>query len=175
MATLRFRNALQNHIVIDLLCIIMQPRRGDRSERLLRRAGDDGGQQVAWCGPQGGQSVARWCGSSAEGVWLGQRTDRAVWGRAEQLQQRGRWHSLVRPPSHLPHTRPRHIRVDQSCFCCAARSKRSDPVTPSHMETIEWGRSQSCLNAELQQRSAPADFLTAASTLILKDVLDRKI
>ena len=140
----------------------MQPRRGRRSERLWRGAGDDAGQQVAQCGPGRGQSVARWCGSSAEGVWAGRRTGRAVSGRAEQLRQRGRRHSLVRPPVHPSHMRPRHICVDQSCFCCAARSERLDPATGSHMETIERGRSHSCLNAELQQRSGVPDFLTAA-------------
>ena len=149
------------HIVIGHLCIRWRPRRGRPSERLWRGAGDDAGQHVAWCGPGRGQSVAHWCGSSVEGVWLGRRTGRAVWGRVEQLRRRGRRHSLVRPPVHPSHMRPRHICVDPSCFCCAARSKRSDPVTPSHMETIEGGRSQSCLNAELQQRSAGALFLTA--------------
>eukprot|EP01043_Picozoa_sp_COSAG02_P037058 COSAG02_NODE_2756_length_8084_cov_3.879649_2_plen_93_part_00 len=39
-------------------------------------AGDDARQQVARCGPQVGQSVAHWCGSGAEGVWL------AHWTRA---------------------------------------------------------------------------------------------
>ena len=42
------------------------------------------------------------------------------------------------------------IRLDTTCFCCAACSERLDPVTPSHMQPKTPGRLQSCLNAELQ-------------------------
>ena len=42
------------------------------------------------------------------------------------------------------------IRLDTTCFCCAACSERLDPVTPSHVQPKTLGRLHSCLNAELQ-------------------------
>ena len=42
------------------------------------------------------------------------------------------------------------IRLDTTCFCCAACSERLDPVTPSHVQPKTPGRLHSCLNAELQ-------------------------
>ena len=63
------------------------------------------------------------------------------------------------------------IRLDTTCFCCAACSERLDPVTPSHVQPKTLGRLHSCLNAELQQRSGVPDFLTVFPGCLQRYVL----
>ena len=63
------------------------------------------------------------------------------------------WTSVVgaREPPFLALFCPlAQIRLDTTCFCCAACSERLDPVTPSHLQPTTLGRLHSCLNAELQ-------------------------